>query len=141
MPNYVHETNAALITKMQQAQTNIDTLTAHIRKLNFNQSAVDVHIPSVLETPVLSLNAQALVDFLKDQRDVHKQALRDINAELHKRFENEYATEEPSLADDTVGVPAPPIAPSTEPSTRATGKKGKSLSAPTIQREPGDDLL
>lgn len=128
MRPYIHEKNATLIHKMQQAQTSIDALTAHIRELRFTQSSVDVTLPSLVSTPVVALDAQAFVAFLKDQRETHQQALRDIAAELHERFETEYAIEEPSPADDAPGAPD-------------TGKSGKTLATPSTPTEPGGDLL
>lgn len=112
MRPYVHETNATLIIKMQQAQTSIDALTAHIRELRFTKSSVDVTLPALVSTPVVALDAQAFVAFLKDQRETHQHALRDIAAELHERFETEYAIEEPSPADDD--APSTPTEPGGE---------------------------
>lgn len=127
MSSYSHQTNANLIAEMQRIQTNIETLTAHIQQLNHRQSSVEVHLPST-SAPVLNLDGQELVAFLREQRDKHRHALRDITAELHGRFESEYV-EEPSVVDEQTPLSIP---------TPDTSRKGKTGAAPNIANEPND---
>lgn len=131
MSKYSHQTNANLIAEMQRIQTNIETLTAHIQQLNHKHATVDVHIPLATSAPVLNLDGQELVAFLREQREKHHHALRHITAELHERFENQYTSAPGAVDEDTSpSIPTPD-----------TPRKGKTGAAPNITKEPNDGLL